>query len=192
MDVVEGPRSFPGKRNMRIQDHAEWLQQMFSRSLNELQTHPITFLKRTRRLMASIVAWLIGLLFLGVGCWILMLRFEGLVDRISPHNMTIGQMTVDGTESKAYAELLRARFDYHFRRPVAITRETGFLEMASLDAPDLFQTAEWFGAGGRAFRLTLASDRFVELARGRGWRGLEFREVQAHVFRHPTRKTDYR
>src|ERR1035437_1937690 len=60
---------------------------------------PIAFLRRTRRLMASVVAWLIGLLFLGVGIWILMLRFEGLVDRISPHNMSIGQMTVDGTES---------------------------------------------------------------------------------------------
>lgn len=96
--------------------------------------------------MASIVAWLIGFLFLGVGAWILMLRFEGLVDRISPHNMSIGQMTVDGTDNKAYAELLRARFDYHFRRPVAIARETGFLEMASLDAPSLFQPEGLSGA----------------------------------------------
>ena len=96
--------------------------------------------------MASVVAWLIGLLFLGVGIWILMLRFEGLVDRISPHNMSIGQMTVDGTESKAYAELLRARFDYHFRRPVAISKETGFLEMATLDAPDLFRPEGLSGA----------------------------------------------
>ena len=46
------------------------------------------------------------------------------------------------------------------------------------DVPDLFQTAEWFGAGGRAFRLTLASWRFIELARTRGWRGLTFREVE--------------
>jgi tetratricopeptide (TPR) repeat protein len=130
---------------MRIQDHIEW-QQMFSRPLNALRAHPIDFLKRSRRLMASIVAWLVGLLFLGVGFWILMLRFEGLVDRISPHNMSIGQMTVDGTDSKAYAELLRARFDYHFRRPVSIAKETGFLEMASLDAPDLFQSEGLSGA----------------------------------------------
>lgn len=96
--------------------------------------------------MASIVAVLIGLLFLGVGLWILMLRVEGFVDEVSPHNMSIGRMTVDGTESNAYAELLRARFDYHFRRPVAISKETGFLEMASLDAPDLFQPEGISGA----------------------------------------------
>ncbi len=89
--------------------------------------------------MASIIAWLIGLLFFGLGCWILLLRFEGLVDRIWPHNMSIGQITVDGKESKGYAELLRARFDYHFRRPVALRKETGFLEVAALDAPALFQ-----------------------------------------------------
>ncbi len=96
--------------------------------------------------MASIVAWLIGLLFLGVGCWILLLRFEGLVDRINPHNMSIGQMTVNGEESKGYAELLRARFDHHFRRPVSIPKETGFLEVVSLDAPELFQPKSLDGA----------------------------------------------
>lgn len=84
--------------------------------------------------MASIVAWLIGLLFLGVGCWILLLRFEGLVDRVRPHTMSIGHMTVDGADSRGHAELLRARFDHHFRRPLAIPKETGFLEVMSLDA----------------------------------------------------------
>jgi hypothetical protein len=42
------------------------------------------------------------------------------------------------------------------------------------DAPDLFQTAEWFGSGASAFRLTLASDRFVNLFRERRWKGLLF------------------
>lgn len=46
------------------------------------------------------------------------------------------------------------------------------------DAPDLFQTAEWFGSGGSADRLTLCSERFVELVRQRNWRGLQFRQVQ--------------
>jgi hypothetical protein len=46
------------------------------------------------------------------------------------------------------------------------------------DAPDVFQTAEWFGSGGLAYRLTLASARFVELVRRRGWKGLEFRATQ--------------
>ncbi len=96
--------------------------------------------------MASIVAWLVGLLLVGDGSWILLLRFEGLVDRISAHNMLIGQMTVDGTPSKAYAELLRARFDYHIRQPTTITKETGFLEMASLDAPELLQPEHLTGA----------------------------------------------
>jgi hypothetical protein len=46
------------------------------------------------------------------------------------------------------------------------------------NAPDLFQTAEWFGSGGEAHRLTLCSERFAELVTSRGWRGLEFRNVQ--------------
>jgi hypothetical protein len=41
-------------------------------------------------------------------------------------------------------------------------------------APDVFQTAEWFGSGGAAFRLTLGSERFAHLVRERGWQGLEF------------------
>ena len=42
------------------------------------------------------------------------------------------------------------------------------------DAPDLFQTAEWFGSGGSAHRLTLASERFVNLVQERRWKGLVF------------------
>ena len=41
-------------------------------------------------------------------------------------------------------------------------------------APDVFRTAEWFGSGGLAFRFTLASERFVNLVRERGWKGLAF------------------
>ncbi len=89
--------------------------------------------------MASIIAWLIGFLLVGVGCYILLLRFEGLVDRIKPHNLTIGQMTVDGQDNKSYAELLRARFNHHFLQPDAMPQATGFLEVLILDAPQLFQ-----------------------------------------------------
>jgi hypothetical protein len=46
------------------------------------------------------------------------------------------------------------------------------------DTPDLFQTAEWFGSGGSAHRLTLASERFVALVRQHGWRGLAFDRVR--------------
>lgn len=85
--------------------------------------------------MASIIVWLVGFLFIGLGIWIIMLRSEEFLDKHWPHNMLVGQMTVDGEENKGYAELLRARFDYHFRRPVAILVETGFLEMLTLDTP---------------------------------------------------------
>jgi hypothetical protein len=46
------------------------------------------------------------------------------------------------------------------------------------DAPDLFQTAEWFGSGAAAFRFTLASERFVNLVRQRRWKGLVFDKVK--------------
>lgn len=92
--------------------------------------------------MASIIVWLVGFLFIGLGIWIIMLRSEEFLDKHWPHNMLVGQMTVDGQENKSYAELLRARFDYHFRRPVAIPVETGFLEVLTLDTPELFQRGE--------------------------------------------------
>ena len=41
-------------------------------------------------------------------------------------------------------------------------------------APDLFQTSEWFGSGAAATRLTMASQRFVNLVRERRWKGLVF------------------
>lgn len=53
---------------------------------------------------------------------------------------------------------------------------------STLAAPDVFQTAEWFGSGACAFRLTLASPRFADLVRERGWKGLEFREVRQTGF----------
>ena len=46
------------------------------------------------------------------------------------------------------------------------------------NAPDFFQTAEWFGTGAAAWRLTVASERFVSLVRERGWKGLVFRPAE--------------
>lgn len=60
---------------------------------------------------------------------------------------------------------------HHSPTSLAITPNSTF------GAPDVFQTAEWFGSGASAFRLTLASRRFADLVRDRGWSGLEFREV---------------
>ena len=45
------------------------------------------------------------------------------------------------------------------------------------NAPDIFQSGEWFGSGCSAHRTTLASERFVALVNERGWRGLEFRRA---------------
>ena len=61
-----------------------------------------------------------------------------------------------------------------YKVPTSLTLLPGSLS----DAPDIFQTAEWFGSGGLAFRLTLASSRFVEFVRERGWKGMEFHRAQ--------------
>lgn len=50
------------------------------------------------------------------------------------------------------------------------------------NTPDVFQTAEWFGSGACAFRLTLVSHRFADLVRERGWKGVAFGEVRQHGF----------
>lgn len=89
--------------------------------------------------MASILAVLIGALCVVLGGWILLLRSEGFVDFLWPRTLSIGQVTIDGKESKVHAELLRARFDHRFRRPASIPSDTGFLEVATLDAPELFR-----------------------------------------------------
>jgi hypothetical protein len=44
-------------------------------------------------------------------------------------------------------------------------------------APDVFLTSAWFGSGGGAHRLTLASRRFAELLHAHRWRGLELAPV---------------
>jgi hypothetical protein len=119
--------------------HVELPQRRLPAASLPVAIHPVVWLKRFRRVMASIVVWLIGFLALGLGVWILSLRFEGLVDWLRPHNMSIATMTVDGQDSKGHAELLRARFNHHFRRSLTIPRDTGFLEVVTLNAPDLFQ-----------------------------------------------------
>jgi hypothetical protein len=105
----------------------------------KLRIQPIGFLRKAKKLMAELVALAIGFLLFGLGLWILLLRVGGFYDFVNPHSMSIGRMTVDGAENKVYAELLRARFDHHFRRPTSLPAETGFLEAATLDTPELFQ-----------------------------------------------------
>jgi hypothetical protein len=64
------------------------------------------------------------------------------------------------------------RVRYHPPTSLALRRQT------LQDAPDLVQAAEWFGSGGLAYRLTLASEHFVALARERKWKGLKFRPLR--------------
>lgn len=51
----------------------------------------ITILKRIKKLMASIIVWLLGFLFIGLGIWIIMLRSEEFLDKHWPHNMLVGR-----------------------------------------------------------------------------------------------------
>ncbi|WP_286355044.1 hypothetical protein [Geothrix oryzae] len=45
-------------------------------------------------------------------------------------------------------------------------------------APDLFQSAEWFGSGAGAFRLTICSDRFRDFVIQHKLRGVGFNALQ--------------
>lgn len=43
--------------------------------------------------------------------------------------------------------------------------------------PDVFKTWEWFGSGGRAFRVVLVSKRFVDVILRNKWRGIFLQPV---------------
>lgn len=67
-------------------------------------------------------------------------------------------------------------------RPTSV----GITTLADRNVPDVFQTEEWFGSGAGAFRLTLASERFVEIVQQEGWRGIEFRRAEPGGFSERT------
>lgn len=46
------------------------------------------------------------------------------------------------------------------------------------NAPDIVKTSEWFGSGGKAFRLVLVSQKVYRLITEAGWRGIEFEPVE--------------
>lgn len=48
----------------------------------------------------------------------------------------------------------------------------GLASRALNGIPDVFQTAEWFGSGGSAWRATIVSERFADLIRAHRWRGV--------------------
>jgi len=123
-----------------VSEYIESVKATASSLRDELRKNPSAALKRMCGLMASIVAGLIGIAFVGIGSWILFMRVEGWADWLRPDSLSIGHMTVDGEENHSYAELLRARFDHHFRRTESIPIKAGFLELASLDVPELFRS----------------------------------------------------
>jgi hypothetical protein len=57
--------------------------------------------------------------------------------------------------------------------PTAVGVQAGALD----DAPDAVRSAEWFGSGASAHRLTLVSARFAELITRRRWRGVTLEPV---------------
>jgi hypothetical protein len=68
------------------------------------------------------------------------------------------------------------RVKYHV--PYNIPNSLALIPSNLSGAPDLFQTAEWFGSGAQAFRLTLSSPRFMNLIRERRWKGLLFESTK--------------
>lgn len=68
------------------------------------------------------------------------------------------------------------RVKYHV--PYHVPNSVALIPGKLTGAPDLFQTAEWFGSGAQAFRLTLSSLRFMNLIRERSWKGLLFESTK--------------
>ncbi|MBK6510719.1 MAG: hypothetical protein IPG64_25450 [Haliea sp.] len=46
------------------------------------------------------------------------------------------------------------------------------------NAPDIFQTSEWFGSGGESHRITICSERFVSIVKSNKFRGLGFNQIE--------------
>lgn len=66
------------------------------------------------------------------------------------------------------------RVKYHHPQATPLRMSRSSLE----GAPDVARTQEWFGSGGAADRKIVCSDRFVDLARTRAWRGIQFEELE--------------
>ena len=75
--TVKQTENLPGRAESPAPGFVQ--RQQGARRLRAAQIHPIVLLRKARRLMAEIIAWLVGLLMVGVGGWILIVRFEGLV-----------------------------------------------------------------------------------------------------------------
>ncbi len=84
----------------------------------------------------------VGVFLLLLGAWILFMQVVGVWDYYRPNNLKIGTITVDNTESKSHAELFRARFDHHFQPKTSKPLSKGFVEVQTLDFPQLFLAAD--------------------------------------------------
>jgi hypothetical protein len=63
------------------------------------------------------------------------------------------------------------RIKHH--HPKIVRMRSGSFE----EAPDLARSAEWFGSGGSASQLLIASERLIDLIERSRWRGLWAREI---------------
>lgn len=63
---------------------------------------------------------------------------------------------------------------YHLRHRGPLRVSTKALN----GAPDAVKSQEWFGSGGSAFQLLIVSQRFCQLVRSMGWRGLHFEPLE--------------
>ena len=73
---------------------------------------------------------------------------------------------------RAFPYCGRVKHHHYLRGPLRFDR-------AALDgAPDVVQTAEWFGSGGSASRLVVVSQKFRQAVVTAKWRGLVFKPIE--------------
>lgn len=53
-----------------------------------------------------------------------------------------------------------------------------YQKFAFVNCPDLIRTSEWFGTGGEAFQLVLASAKFVQVYMENDWKGLSLAPIE--------------
>jgi hypothetical protein len=61
-----------------------------------------------------------------------------------------------------------------FHSPTTLVLDIDVLK----NAPDIIQTAEWFGSGGSSHRITICSERFFRIVKGNKLRGLGFNIIR--------------
>lgn len=101
------------------------------------------------------------------------------IDTSALQTVTCKMNNEEGASAFAPGPLLESasefcgRVKYHMRRRGPLKLDRAAFE----GAPDVVRTAERFGSGGLAFRVTIVSQRFRQLVSAAKWRGLSFEPV---------------